>query len=165
MTTSDPIADLDALCAAHEKIDQPEATFRALDAALATEVGHILFTVLLHHPKLRQSERRYTNQPVAYPIGGRKPVTDTPWMDQVIRRGEPYIGRTREDIAANFYDHELIASLGCDSILNMPVRWRGETLGTLNLLHRAGWYNERHIPIVRRLAQFAVPALLFAAQS
>ena len=162
--TSDPGQHSDALCAAHEKADQPDATFRALDDALAESVGHILFTVLVHHPGPRQSERRYTNRPAEYPVGGRKPVTDSPWMRQVIHRGEPYIGRTREDIATVFYDHELIASLGCESVLNMPVRWRGETLGTLNLLHRAGWYEAHHVPIVRRFAHLALPALMLVAR-
>jgi hypothetical protein len=161
---NDPGSHLDALCAAHESADQPDATFRALDAAMGACIGHILFTVLVHHPGLRQSERRYTNKPVEYPVGGRKPVTDSAWMQQVIGRGEPYIGRTREDISAVFYDHELICSLGCESVLNVPVRWRGETLGTVNLLHRANWYEERHFPIARRLAHLALPALMLVAR-
>src|SRR3984885_6881474 len=164
MTISNTETYFEALCAAHEDIDQPDATFRALDAALSAAVGHILFTVLVHHPGLRQSERRYTNQPAAYPVGGQKPVTETPWMDQVIRRGEPYIGRTREDIAAVFYDHELIASLGCESVLNVPVRWRAGAVGPVNLVHRAGWYEESHVPVVRRLAQLALPALMLVTR-
>lgn len=140
--------------------DQPAATFRAVDAALAELPGHILFTVLVHHAALRQSERFYTNQPDAYPVGGRKPVTDSPWMRRVIHSGQPYIGRTQQDIAEHFFDHALIHSLGCDSILNMPVRWRGQTLGTLNLCHRAGHYDEGHLPRVRLIAQLAAPALL-----
>jgi transcriptional regulator with GAF, ATPase, and Fis domain len=140
--------------------DQPLATFRAVDAALAKAPGHILFTVLVHHRAARQSERFYSNQPEAYPVGGRKPVTDSAWMQRVIHGGQPYIGRTREDIAANFFDHALIHSLGCESILNMPVRWNGQTLGTLNLCHRAGHYDESHLPGVRVIAQLAAPALL-----
>jgi hypothetical protein len=151
---------IDAILAAHADPDQPAATFRAIDAALAKEPGHILFTVLVHHPALRQSERFYSNKPDAYPIGGRKPVTDSPWMQRVIHGGEPYIGRTREDIAAHFTDHALIHSLGCESILNMPARWSGQTLGTLNLCHRAGHYSESDLPRLRLIAQLAVPALL-----
>jgi hypothetical protein len=151
---------VETILAAHADPDQPGATFRAIDAALAEAPGHILFTILVHHPTLRQSERFYSNQPDAYPIGGRKPVTDSAWMRRVIHGGEPYIGRTREDIAANFFDHALIHSLGCDAMLNMPVRWRGQTLGTLNLSHRAGHYTESDLPRVRLIAQLAVPALL-----
>ena len=45
-------------------------------------------------------------------------------------------------------------------MLNLPVRWRGETLGTLNLLHQAGHYEEAHVAPARALAQMAVPAML-----
>jgi hypothetical protein len=151
---------LETILTAHADPDQPRATFRAIEAVLAEAPGHILFTVLAHHPAARQSERCYTNRPDAYPIGGRKPVTDSAWMQRVIHGGEPYIGRTREDIAAHFFDHVLIASLGCESILNMPARWRGQTLGTLNLCHRAGHYTEADLPRLRLIAQLAVPALL-----
>jgi hypothetical protein len=151
---------METILAAHAHPDQPGATFRAIEAALAEAPGHILFTILVHHPALRQSERFYTNKPEAYPIGGRKPVTDSAWMLRVIHGGEPYIGRTAEDIAAHFFDHALIDSLGCQSILNMPARWRGQTLGTLNLCHRAGHYTESDFSRVRLIAQLAVPALL-----
>ena len=155
---------IEAVFAAQAEPEQPGATFRAIDAELAVDPGHILFTVLVHHPVLRQSERYYSNQPDAYPVGGRKPVTDSVWMQQVIQGGRPYIGRTREEIAANFADHALIHSLGCDSILNMPVRWRGQTIGTLNLCHRAGFYDEEHLPRVRLIAQLALPALLMVSR-
>lgn len=149
---------------AHADTDQPHATFRAVDRALAEAPGHILFTILVHHPGLRQSERFYTNMPDAYPVGGRKPVTDSAWMQRVIHGGQPYIGRTAADIAEVFYDHALIASLGCDSVLNMPVRWAGQTLGTLNLLHRAGHYHEAHLAHVRLAAHLTLPALLGIAR-
>ncbi len=154
---------LDEVIAALAHTDQPVATFRALDHALAASPGHKLFTVLLHHPAARQSERFYTNRPDEYPIGGRKPVTDSPWMQQVIHAGQPYIGRTRHDIETVFFDNALIATLGCESVLNMPVRWAGRTLGTLNLLHAAGHYTEAHLAHVQLLAQLAAPALLQAA--
>jgi hypothetical protein len=155
----------EALIAAQADADQPGAMFRALDRAFATDPGHILFTVLLHHPTQRESERFYTNMPDSYPIGGRKPVTDSVWMRRVIQGGEPYIGRTREDIREVFFDYELIWSLGCQSVLNMPVRWAGQTLGTLNLLHRAGHYTEAHLPQVRLMAALAVPAFLVLTRS
>ena len=79
--------------------------------------------------------------------------------------GRPYIGRTREGIKEVFYDHELIWSLGCESVLNMPVRWNGQTLGTLNLLHRADWYDEADIANVRLFAQLALPGILMISRT
>ena len=151
---------VEKLIRAQGETDQPGAMFRALDVALAEEPGHILFTVLVHHAEARESERLYTNRPEAYPVGGRKPVTDHPWMRQVMQSGQPYIGRNRTDIQYVFFDYELIWSLGCESVLNMPVRWRGTTLGTLNLLHRSGHYTEAHLPQVQLMAALAVPAFL-----
>jgi len=137
---------------------QPEATFRALDHAMAAAIGHRLFTVLLRHPT--ESERRYTNQPAAYPVGGRKPITPSPWTEQLFTRREPYIGRTAADIRAVFFDHELILSLGCESVLNVPVAWDGRVLGTLNLLHEAGWYGAADVRTGLAFAALAVPAYL-----
>lgn len=165
MTRADPTEHLAAVVAAHRDTEQPGATFRAVDAALAATVGHKLFTILIHHPGLKQSERFYSNLPDAYPVGGRKPVTDRPWMQTVIFEGQPYIGRTREDIKDVFFDYELIWSLGCESVLNMPVRWRGQTIGTLNLLHEAGWYTEDDVALTRLFAHLALPAMALISRS
>lgn len=151
---------LAAVARAHADTHQPQATFDAINAALAATVGHRLFTVLVHHRAQRESERIYTNMCEAYPVGGRKPVTDSPWMQQVMQRGLPYIGRNADDLREVFYDHALIDSLGCRSVLNIPLRWQGETLGTLNLLHEENWYGTQHIEPARVFAQLAVPAVM-----
>jgi hypothetical protein len=123
----------------------------------------------LHHPgpspPERESERVYTNMREAYPVGGRKPITDSPWMQQVMQRGLPYIGRNADDLRDVFYDHELIVSLGCRSVLNIPLRWQGETLGTLNMLHEENWYDTGHIELARVFAQLAVPAVMAQQQT
>ena len=155
--------NIDAVARSLNDADQPHASFRALDAALKASVGHILFTILISHHEIKQSERIYTNMPVDYPVGGTKPIKDTGWTRLLLDEGQPYIGRTKEDIAWAFYDHALIHSLGCESVLNMPVRWRGRTIGTINLLDRANAYDETQIPIVRALAQMALPAMLSIA--
>ncbi len=154
----DPLPHLFAVAAAAGAGGQPEATFRALDREMAAALGHKLFTVLLRHPG--ESERRYTNQPAAYPVGGRKPIAPSAWTAQLFEQRVPYIGRTAADIRAVFFDHELIASLGCASVLNLPVSWDGRVLGTINLLHEAGWYDEADVPVGLAFAALAVPAYL-----
>jgi hypothetical protein len=142
---------------------QPETTFRALDGALDAVLGHKLFTVLIHHAATRESERIYTNQPAAYPVGGRKPLRDTAWGRQVIGARRVFIGRTAADIEAHFPDHALITSLGCAAIINLPVVWDDRLLGTINLLHEEGWYDDGDVPIGLAFAALAVPAYLVAA--
>jgi GAF domain-containing protein len=151
---------LSGVAQAHAQAAQPGATFAAIERAAAATIGHKLFTVLAYHRGARESQRIYTSTPDAYPVGGRKPITDSPWMQQVVQRGEPYIGRDAADLRDVFFDHELILSLGCRSVLNVPVRWRGETVGTLNLLHEEDWYRPEHIVFGQVLAQLALPALM-----
>lgn len=155
----DAVPHLAAVAAALGAPDQPAATFVTLDRALAATLGHKLFTILRWDAERRESERLYTNQPTAYPVGGRKPMSQTIWSRQVLDERRPYVGRTAADIRAHFFDHELIASLGCASIVNLPVVWNGRVLGTLNALHEAGWYDEHDVPLGLAFAGLAVPAL------
>jgi len=167
MTRAGPKADplLCAVAAAQSRVDQPAALFTALDQALGSAIGHKLFTILVYDGGTGEAARIYSNCPASYPVGGRKHLARGPWTEAVLDRGEPYIGRTDADLRAVFPDHELIASLGCASVLNMPVRWRGRTLGSLNLLHEAHWYGEDDIAASLPFAQLALPALLAPAQS
>jgi hypothetical protein len=153
------MTDLADIAAAYDATEQPNALFRAIDAALARAPGFKLFTVLVCRPEKKLTQRVYTSNPQAYPVGGTKPMTPSPWSDGLFIRGEPYIGYTREDIRTVFFDYELIWSLGCESVINMPVRWRSQTLGTLNLLHQANYYEPRHVAPVRLLAQMCLPGI------
>ena len=167
MTRTRPKADplLCAVATAQGKEDQPGTLFAALDQALKSAIGHKLFTILTYDGETGEAARIYSNLPGPYPTGGRKRLAPGPWTEAVLDRGEAYIGRTDADLRAVFPDHELIASLGCASVLNMPVRWRGRTLGSLNLLHEAHWYGEDDIAASLPFAQLALPALLAPAQS
>lgn len=156
----DPLPHLEAVTRAATEAGQPGPVFGALDGAMGAVIGHKLFTVLLHYPEARQSERRYTNQPAAYPVGGRKPVTASAWAERLFVERRPYIGKTASEIREVFFDHELILSLGCASVLNVPVVWDGRTLGTINLLHEAGWYDESDVAVAQTFAALATAALL-----
>ena len=163
MMRSDPVPHLEAVARAVAAPGQPETTFRALDVALNAVLGHKLCTILLHHETTRESARVYTSQPAAYPVGGRKALRDTPWGRQVIGERRAFIGRTAVDIVEHFPDHALIAALGCQAILNLPVVWNDRLLGTINLLHEERWYDVGDVPIGLAFAALAVPAYLVAA--
>ena len=155
---TDPL--LCAIAAAQGRADQPDALFAALDEALKSAIGHKLFTILTYDDASGEAARVYSNLPGPYPAGGRKRLAPGPWTEAVLDRGEAYIGRTQDDLRSVFPDHELIASLGCASVLNMPVRWCERTLGSLNLLHEAGWYDEDDVAACLPFAQLTLPALL-----
>jgi hypothetical protein len=59
-----------------------------------------------------------------------------------------------------FNDHETILALGLGSALNIPVVFEGRCLGTMNLLHQAGWYRAEDERTGLLLGTFLIPALL-----
>lgn len=150
---------LRTVLSAFDAADQPAALYAAVSDALAATPGFRLFTILICQHEKQVTQRIFTSNPQAYPVGGTKPMASSPWSDRIIERGEIYIGRTREDIKTAFFDYELIWSLGCESVINVPIRWRGKTLGTFNLLHQANYYTEAHEESVRLMAQLSIPAV------
>lgn len=157
---TDPLPHIKALAAAVRRPDQPGETFRALDTAMKAVIGHKLLTVLLYHADLQETERFYSSDLDAYPIAGRKQVRPTTWTEQLLIGQECYIGYNADDIREFFLDHELIHSLGCDAILNVPIVYDGVTLGTVNLMHEEGWYDEGDTEIAKTIASIAAPAYL-----
>jgi GAF domain-containing protein len=136
------------------------ATYRAVDALARRTIGHILFTVNRHLPATAEVERLYSSDPAAYPVGGRKQKRDTPWGRIVLDQGEVFIAHDGEHVRAAFSDHELIASLGIAAIMNVPIRFCGQTLGAMNLCGEAGRYTEADIPAAKLIAGLLVPAVM-----
>lgn len=128
--------------------------YSALEIHLGEIIGHKLFTLMVIDRATDEAARLYSSDPEAYPVKGRKPLGDlTAWGEKVLAKGQPYIGYDAEDIRSVFFDHELIARLGCASVLNLPVISGTTVIGTVNLLHEAGWYRPEH---AERGAPFAV---------
>jgi len=155
----DPRPHLAAVAVAMTRPGQPAATYAALERATDAVIGHKLFTILRYHATTGESERVWTNQPTAYPVAGRKALNPTSWSRHVLHERRPYVGRSADDIRAVFFDHELIASLGCASVLNVPIVWADRVLGTMNLLHEASWYDDADATIGLTFAALAVAAL------
>jgi len=107
-----------------------------------TYIGHRLFTVMTFDLETMQVQRVYSSNPDAYPPGGTKAKEDTQWGYHVLVQGRPFIGNSATAIRANFDDHEVILGLGLASVLNVPIRVCGQTIGTVNLLNKAGFYGE-----------------------
>ena len=130
---------------------QPDAAFDALRALTDEVVGVKLFTVMTHDPVNRVAQRIYSNMPDAYPVSGTKPANDTDWTRQVIAEKRTFVANDIGGIARVFSDHELIRSLGCESVINVPIVIDGEVLGTINCLHEAGFYTAEKVKAAEAL--------------
>lgn len=138
----------------------PHAAYAAVDDLAQRTIGHRLFTVMRYLPETVEVERLYSSNPSAYPPGGRKPKQGTPWGDVVLDRGEVFIAADADGVRAAFSDHALLSQLGISSIMNIPIRFRGQVLGTMNLSHEAGHFTSGMVPPGRILAALLVPLLL-----
>ncbi|MGL4496781.1 MAG: GAF domain-containing protein [Beijerinckiaceae bacterium] len=154
--------DLRALADAWKMPDQPAATFNRAGEIFAAHIGHKLYSVTVFLPGGHEVVRLHSTMPAVYPTGGRKPVLANAYHERVHKRGEAFLGRTVEDFKPYFPDHELIASLGLGSVLNFPVRFDGQSLGSINLLDAPHAYGERHIAPGMAIAAMLTPALLAA---
>ena len=104
-------------------------------------MGVKLFTILAFTDGGQTLHRIYSSHPQQYPVGGRKDVVTDVAADWVTRcRDEqaPYFGPTGPPFGSVFADSELIESLGCGSIVNVPMMDGEEELGALNILDAEG---------------------------
>ena len=155
---------IDDFCAALAAANQPEAVFAALQALSAERVQHRLFTLMTVDNAAGLARRAWTSDPVAYPVSGAKPLHDDDWSRAVLGRHETWMMNSIDHIARHFPDHELIASLGCGSCLNLPVPVAGHVLGTVNILGPAGHFTPERIAAAETLRLPAAAAFLLAAR-
>ena len=134
--------------------------FASVEAAAREQVGVRLFTVLAWDEETSALHRVYSSHPVEYPTGGQKVFPRAaPWIRRVVLQQQPYLGPDPESVSAVFEDHDLIASLGCGAVVNVPVVDNGETLGVLNLLDTQGSYSEDSVSAAVPLAELAIEPL------
>jgi GAF domain-containing protein len=142
--------------------EQPRATLLALQALFRQQVGAKLFTVMTFDAATGLSQRVHSSHPNDYPVSGVKPLSVGLWSRTVIDERRIFVANSIEAIAEVFPDHELIRSLGCESVVNLPVVFAGAVIGTVNLLDAPGYYTQGRIARVEDLSPFAAAALLAA---
>ncbi len=124
-------------------------------------VGHRLFTVMLVDMTAGLARRAYSSRPAEYPVSGTKPIHRNAWFDIIHGERRAFVANTIEDIAQVFPDHALIASLGCGSVVNLPIVLEGDLVATINLLDVAGHYTPERVRSAEN--RLAVPARLCCA--
>lgn len=118
-----------------------------VENALAELVAFRLLTILrLEGSKLY---RIHTSDLVSYPTGGSKDIAQDQWLSSMLHGGVPVISDNAEQVRERFFDHEAIFTLDCESVMNVPVVGVHGTMGSVNLLHHAGWFTQEHALFVR----------------
>ena len=165
MTQTDIAAALQVFDRALAQDRAAEAPWRALQALTEAVVGVKLFTTMTVDEAKQTARREFTNDPVTYPTSGTKPIHYDSWYEIVHVQRRPFIANTIADIATVFPDHETIWSLGCGSVVNLPVEIGGALLGTVNMLHEEHYYTPDRVAQTVHLRLPAKAAFLAAART
>ena len=135
-------ADGDALVRAPA---QPGAD--AVVDAVAAATGALLCTVLRWDATTERLVRVASSRPVEYPVGGSKHF-DRPWpawLETCVVQRTGYAANGAAAVRAAFFDHELIASLGCAGYCTVPLLVGGAVHGMLNALGPLGWATQERL--------------------
>ena len=140
----DPWPHITAVAQALAQPGQPRGLFAALDRAMVATLGHracspsCATTRMLRSPsgstRTRAPRTRWAaeGRPAPPPVHRRASSASG---------GRTSDGRRRTS-APRSATRKPSFSLGCESVLNLPVIFDGRVLGTVNMLHEAGWYDE-----------------------
>ncbi|MCE0507313.1 GAF domain-containing protein [Roseivivax sp. GX 12232] len=134
--------------------------FPALEKHSQATIGHILFScsVFRKAPGANWvAARVYSNDEKNYPTSGLKEIVPTRWTELVISQGKTFVANSVEQFSDVLADHVKIESMGLGSVVNLPVVVCGQFIGTVNLLHEAGYYTGAR---VSDLSTLTLPALL-----
>ncbi|MGE8641164.1 MAG: GAF domain-containing protein [Achromobacter sp.] len=141
------------------------AALQAIDAYAHAALGHALCTVNRYDADAMRVVRLYSSNPQAYPPGGSKDKRGTPWGRHVLLEQQVFVGEGEAAIREFFNDHDAIRELGLQSVINVPVVYAGQCLGTVNFLMPRAQVSEADIDHARLAGLLSLPALLALRQS
>lgn len=139
----------------------PDAAYVALQDLARAVVGAKLFTIMDVDMDNEVARRSFTSDPQSYPTSGTKPIHYDDWFDIVHKARRTFVANTIADIAAVFPDYELIDSLGCQSVINLPVILGDVLVATVNMLDVEGHYTPERVALAEE--ELALPAMLVLA--
>ena len=128
----------------------PQECWLALQMLAGTTAGFKLFTVMTVDMVKDVARRVHTSHPAEYPVTGTKPIHRDAWFDVVHRQQKPFVANTILEIAQVFPDHEKIWSMGCGSVVNLPVVVEGVLVATINMLHGEHFYTPEKVAAIEK---------------
>lgn len=124
--------------------------FDALYKLADSIVGVKIFTIMMVDLQENLATRSFSSDAENYPVSGSKPIIPNAWLDVVYGQRRLFSANNIADIAKVFPDYELIQSLGCESVVNLPVFIDDGFVGTVNLLNEKNYYTDQRIAYIER---------------
>lgn len=139
-----------------------ERSWGAMHQALQGSAEVVLCTVLIFTHEGSRMLRAYSSHPREYPVGGSKDVAtevSPAWIATTRDSSGIFVVQTNKEIAEVFGDSDLIESLGCGSIVNVPLnRPDGSNWATVNILGPERAFSPKDIDTAVRLIEVLAPS-------
>jgi len=88
------------------------------------------------------ARRSFSSNQQIYPTSGTKPIVRTQWYEDVVEGQQPFLANHADQMGDQFPDLDIIKSIGCGSIVNVPVVRNGQTVAVINILHEEGFFTQ-----------------------
>lgn len=131
-----------------------DSVLRRLDPDAVVSVN-LNATTAQDPPDEIQLQRIWTSHPAEYPVTGRKRKRLSRWTETLFVQCRVFVGEGRAMLAQTFDDHALMARLGLNAFINVPLLLDGRTIGTFNVFGPRPAWREGEIAVVRLLAMLA----------
>ena len=142
------------------KKDNTDVFCNKIDRIVKSLIGHKLITFTVIDNKLKFCERIYSNNNKVYPILGQKKMPKNIWSKKVLINKKHFLCKNKKDIKKIYYDYETIFSLGCGSIINLLVLFKGKPIGTINILNQENHYVLKDLEKIDFLTIYLIPFFL-----
>ena len=160
-----PAAVCALLCDAFPRAANFDAAMSVIESVRQAMLGDGLLTVnrvsrLSASADEFELQRLWSSNAQAYPVGGFKRKTLTPWSRQLLLRHDVFVGEGDDALAAAFDDHARIISLGLHGIVNVPLQIEDRCAATLNVLGGNAQWLPTDVMLIRLLAVLVTPWIL-----
>lgn len=160
MSATFPLARLAKAASELGQAANKDRQWAVISELLQDLFGHQLFTALVYLKAQRVMARIYTSDETISPLGGFKTTGKGPWSTRVLDHGLTYIGSDETDIRSVFSEADALIARGLYSVLNIPVWFGGEVVGSLNLLSHKAAYGHVTQPVPELIAAMCAPIFL-----
>lgn len=160
MNNDSLLDDLIAISQAYRLPDQPISVLEEASSRCRSKFGFKLLTFMTYQRNTGELQRIYSTNVHQFPIGVRKKMGPTNWGENVLGKGNTWLGNTAEEIHKTFPDAKIIIEFAGEACACLPIRWNSQTVGVLSLCDERDSYSFRDLLDLDLFAQLLLPAAL-----
>ena len=140
--------------------DTDKVFFKKIDLHIKRTIGHKLLTFTVIDKSIKYVERIYSSNQKVYPLLGQKAMPKNIWSKKVLKNRNHFLCKTKREIKKIYFDHKIIFSLKCGSMINLLINFNNKPIGTVNILHKENHFTNNDIKTIEDITIYLIPFCL-----